>query len=119
MVSSCQHKTCPNQARLPGGLARSESKRGGKKTVDAPEQPISQPPDEIVEPVQARTGPALPVIVPLSLPEVRRLYWYLVSARPLVPLHRLAWSLWRRSHQVLAKLCHYKRHMAHLHYLQL
>jgi len=59
------------------------------------------------------------VMVPLSIPEVRRLFWYLVGARPLAPLHRLAWSLWRRSHQALAKFCHYKRHMAHLHYLQL
>jgi hypothetical protein len=29
----------------------------------------------------------------------------------------LAWSMWRRSHQALAKLCHYKRRIAH--YLQL
>jgi len=58
-------------------------------------------------------------MVPLSIPEVRRLFWYLVGATPLAPLHRLAWSMWRRSHQALARLCHYKRRLAHFHYLQL
>ncbi len=51
-------------------------------------------------------------MVPLSVPEVRRLFYYLVSMRPLSVLHRLAWSFWRRAHQALARLCHYKRHVA-------
>ena len=91
----------------------------GKKTADEAAQPSTQQPDELDESVQAQAGLRLPVMVPLSLPEVRRLFWYLVGATPLAPLHRLAWSMWRRTHQALAKLCHYKRHLAHLHYLQL
>ncbi len=51
-------------------------------------------------------------MVPLSVPEVRRLFYYLVGMRPLSVLHRLAWSFWRRAHQALARLCHYKRHVA-------
>jgi hypothetical protein len=31
-------------------------------------------------------------MVPLSVPEVRRLFYYLVGRRPLSALHRLAWS---------------------------
>ena len=57
------------------------------------------------------------MMVPLSIREVRRLFWYLVGITPLAPLHRLAWSMWRRSHQALARLYHYKRR-SHL-YLQL
>ena len=58
-------------------------------------------------------------MLPLSIPEVRRLFWYLVGARSLALLYRLAWSMWRRTHQALAKLYHYKRHLAHFDYLQL
>src|SRR5712692_3051641 len=86
----------------------------GKKSAEEACQPSTHHLDEFVEPVQA---PAGPVMVPLSVPEVRRLFWYLVGITPLAPLHRLAWSMWRRSHQALAKLCHYKRRLAH--YLQL
>ncbi len=31
-------------------------------------------------------------MVPLSVPEVRRLFYFLVGMRPLSALHRLAWS---------------------------
>ncbi len=51
-------------------------------------------------------------MVPLSVPEVRRLFSYLVALRPLSALHRLAWSFWRRAHQALARRCHYKRRLA-------
>ena len=53
-------------------------------------------------------------MVPLSVPEVRRLFHYLVSMRPLSALHPLTWSFWRRAHQALARLCHYKRRLASL-----
>jgi len=58
-------------------------------------------------------------MVPLSVPEVRRLFHYLVGMRPLSPLHRLAWSFWRRAHQAIARLCHYKRRLASASQLQL
>jgi hypothetical protein len=48
--------------------------------------------------------------MPLSVPEVRRLLWWLVwgrrarSAEPIV-----TWSRWRRRHQAVARTCHYRR----------
>lgn len=54
------------------------------------------------------------MMVPLSVPEVRRLFHYLVGQRPLSILHRLAWSAWRRTHQAIARLCHYKHRLASL-----
>ena len=54
------------------------------------------------------------MMVPLSVPEVRRLFHYLVGQRPLSILHRLAWSFWRRAHQAIARLCHYKHRLASL-----
>jgi hypothetical protein len=58
-------------------------------------------------------------MVPLSVPEVRRLFHYLVGMRPLSRVHRLAWSFWRRAHQAIARLCHYKRRLASVTQLQL
>lgn len=54
----------------------------------------------------------LPVMVPLTLPEVRRLFYALVGMTPLSSLHSLTWSYWRRTHQAIARLCHYKRRIA-------
>jgi hypothetical protein len=58
-------------------------------------------------------------MVPLSVPEVRKLFHYLVDNRPLSAVHRLAWSFWRRAHQAIARLCHYKCRLASLTQLQL
>lgn len=54
----------------------------------------------------------LPVMVPLSIPEVRRLFYYLVKTVSFSSLYYLAWSYWRRTHQAIARLCHCKRRMA-------
>ena len=51
-------------------------------------------------------------MVPLSMPEVRKLFHYLVDNRPLSAVHRLTWSFWRRAHQAIARLYHYKRRLA-------
>jgi hypothetical protein len=51
-------------------------------------------------------------LVPLSVPEVRRLLLWLVWGR-LRPAERvLAWSEWRRAHQAKARACHYKKRQA-------
>ena len=51
-------------------------------------------------------------LIPLTVPEVRRLLWGVVwRALPSVE-HVLAWSSWRRHHQAVAKRCHYQRHGA-------
>jgi SRSO17 transposase len=48
-------------------------------------------------------------LVPLTVPEVRRLLWGLVLARTVPPERALGWSRWRRGHQARAKRCHYRR----------
>jgi hypothetical protein len=61
-----------------------------------------------------RTGaaaPASPELLPLTVPEVRRLLCRLVWT-PVVPAeHVLAWSRWRRRHQARARRCHYRRRL--------
>ena len=69
--------------------------------------------------VQAQARADLPMMVPLSVSETRRLFHYFLEGEPLSVLHRLAWSVWRRTHQALARLYHYKRRMAFLPLLQL
>lgn len=50
-------------------------------------------------------------LVPLTLPEVRRLV-YRVVVRILAPPDAvLYWSRWRRQHQARAQRCHYRRHL--------
>jgi hypothetical protein len=67
--------------------------------------------------IQDQQGPSqdrfeLPVMVPLTLPEVRRLFYALMEMTPLSFRYRFSWSCWRRSHQAAAQLCHYRRRMA-------
>jgi hypothetical protein len=47
--------------------------------------------------------------VPLSVREIRRLFWCLVLAAQQRVERMLAWSTWRRWHQGIAKYWHYKR----------
>ena len=53
-------------------------------------------------------------LIPLTVPEVRRLLYRLIW-RPM-PLNKsvLAWSRWRRRHQARARRCHYQRRLQHL-----
>lgn len=64
------------------------------------------------EDVQTPMGAGLPIMVPLSVPEIRRLFYYLVGSSPLSARFRLAWSFFRRTHQAIARRCHYKRRLA-------
>src|SRR6266849_8462237 len=48
-------------------------------------------------------------VVPLSVSEIRRLFWRLVLATQQRVERILAWSTWRRWHQGIAKYWHYKR----------
>ncbi len=62
----------------------------------------------------------LPMMVPLSIPEIRKLFYYIVSSKPLSTLYRIAWFLWRRTHQAWARFYHYRlRIFDSLSYLQL
>src|SRR4029453_3741146 len=47
--------------------------------------------------------------VPLSVSEIRGLFWRLVLATQQRVERILAWSAWRRWHQGIAKYWHYKR----------
>jgi hypothetical protein len=58
-------------------------------------------------------------LIPLTVPEVRRLLWWLVWGRMPPPEYVVGWSRWRRKHQAQAKRCHYKRRAALLEQLQL
>jgi hypothetical protein len=57
------------------------------------------------------SGHRLSKLVPLSVPELRRLLARIRQALHPPDLAMIfAWSLWRRAHQALAKACHWKRH---------
>ena len=51
-------------------------------------------------------------LVPLSVPELRRLMVRLAAGHPLAAV--LRWSRWRRRHQAVARACHIKRRRAAL-----
>jgi hypothetical protein len=52
---------------------------------------------------------AVAELIPLTVPEVRRLLWGVVwRVFPSVD-HVLAWSVWRRHHQAVARRCHDQR----------
>ena len=50
-------------------------------------------------------------LIPLTVPEVRRLLYHLIwQSRPRAK-SVLEWSRWRRRHQARARLCNYKRRL--------
>ena len=53
-------------------------------------------------------------LIPLTVPEVRRLLTRLVWPQTPPPDFVLYWSWWRRRHQARAKQCHYKRRLNNL-----
>jgi hypothetical protein len=46
-------------------------------------------------------------LLPLTVPEVRRLLWHLVSEHPPGHAAVLRWSIWRRRHQRRARRSHW------------
>ncbi len=51
----------------------------------------------------------LPMMVPLSVPEIKKLFYYIVSFKPFPTFYRVAWSVWRRIHQAWAHFYHSQR----------
>src|SRR5436305_14548811 len=91
-----------------GAEARERGKRGKKKMETLPATlPLPEP-----ERVQTPAGAGLPVMVPLSIPEIRRLFFSLLEPPALSRFFRLGWSFFRRTHQAIARRCHYKRRLA-------
>jgi len=74
---------------------------------------------EASDSVQANLSSDLPVMTPLSIAELRRLFFRLVGKPSLSFASYLAWSYWRRAHQALARLCHYRHRSALVSHLQL
>src|SRR5262245_11517668 len=58
-------------------------------------------------------------LLPLAVPEVRHLIWWLVWRKVPTPEQIVRWSRWRRTHQAHAKRAHYKRTTAQHEQLQL
>ena len=50
-------------------------------------------------------------LIPLTVPEVRRLLCRLVWATEPLPDPVLSWSRWRRRHQAQARRSHYRRRL--------
>lgn len=97
-------------------LRAGEAKHTLKKNA---EPALSSSESETADSVQAQTPSDLPVLVPLSVSEMRRLFFRLVGDQLLPFAYYLGWSYWRRAHQALARLCHYKRRCALFSHLQL
>jgi hypothetical protein len=55
----------------------------------------------------------LGALIPLTLPEVRRLVYRMVLRILAPPEEVLHWSRWRRLHQARARRAHYHRRLAH------
>jgi hypothetical protein len=51
-------------------------------------------------------------LLPLTVPEVRRLLRLVMRGAEPSRQRRRAWSYWRRRHQARAKRCHYRRRLA-------
>src|ERR671916_2595456 len=51
-------------------------------------------------------------LIPLTMPEVRRLLVALIWFEPRPPERVIGWSIWRRRHQARARRSHYKRRLA-------
>src|SRR5262249_14598067 len=60
----------------------------------------------------ARAVKGGPPLIPLTVPEVRRLLLRLVWDRLSPAGQVLAWSEWRRRHQAFARACHYRKRQA-------
>ena len=50
-------------------------------------------------------------MIPVTVPEVRRLLARLVWTQNQLPDFILTWSRWRRRHQATARRCHYRRRL--------
>lgn len=87
-------------------------KKKDEQSAPAPEPEASDPP-------HAQIPADLPVLIPLSVTEIRRLFVRSGENPSRSFAYHLAWSSFRRAHQALARLYHYKRRYALTCHLQL
>jgi hypothetical protein len=79
--------------------------RAGAIAVETLKKSAVPPGEQQFGGVQGQSRPLLP----LSVPEIRRLLWRMVLAVQQTAQHLLTWSRWRRWHQNLARYYHDKR----------
>ena len=110
------HHSLYARSRLSCGLANTESDARARDTGDVGKKTLEALPATLPLPeperVQTPAGAGLPMMVPLSIPEIRRLFFYLLEKPSLSRLFHLGWSFFRRTHQAIARRCHYKRRLA-------
>ena len=58
---------------------------------------------------QVQSSPSVAPCLPLTILEVRRLLWQLVWQQTPSVQQVLSWSRWRRQHQAIAQIYHYRR----------
>src|SRR3954454_2748185 len=94
----------PPRARLGSTSTRSAPGRDGIVTSRWPCWPMPIWPLCVSTPSGGEDLDLAADLLPLTVPEVRRLIWRLVWARPPDPVRALAWSDWRRRHQQRAPI---------------
>src|SRR6476661_3600378 len=113
------HHLVHARARLSGRFANAESGAHGRSTGDTGKKTMEMLPATLPIPeperIQTTAGVGLPIMVPLSIPEIRRLFFHLLEKPSLSCLFRLNWSFFRRTHQAIARRCHYQRRLAATH----
>ena len=100
----------PRRARSGWTSTRSAPGPAGTGTSRSPCSPTPTSPWS----ARRRSGGPAPLdlateLLPLTVPEVRRLLWRLLWARRPDPGAVLDWSRWRRRHQQRARRCHWQR----------
>ncbi len=98
---------------------RANGEEDARKKKPESEQTLQTPEPEAIDSAQTPIYSDLPVMVPLSVAEMRRLFFHLVGKPSRSFVYHLAWSCWRRAHQALARIYHYKRRSAIASDLQL
>ena len=91
--------------------------RLSSQTLEAPIDHEKEQPKQITEQSksscdsfsQVPSHSYLPMMIPFSIPEIQKLFYYMVSSKTFSTLYRIAWSVWRRTHQALACFYHSRR----------
>src|ERR671921_863755 len=102
-----------------GGSSREEPDKGGKMMGSLASTrnalPTSARPRRRRELAGDSKGGSADDLLPLTLPEARRLLARLAWKRLVRKEESLHWSRWRRRHQMRAKRCHYRSRGATFH----
>ncbi|MEU7852787.1 hypothetical protein [Nonomuraea sp. NPDC049141] len=88
--------------RLSKALAKARIKKGDKFRTDTQAPPARRP---------DQPPPADPGMIPLTIPEIKRLFNAATPTTPSLP-HTAHWSAWRRRHQARARRFHKRARLA-------